>query len=206
MLRRVFYVVYFSEQRLQAALDAMRFIANPREKTPAHITVRGPYAQFYNLYKQQRKIFGTEVFANGVNTFFHENQNTVFIQCQSEQLREVWMKRDFKFNPHITLYDGSSRQFATALLDKLEETVIQFKFFVDEMQPLESFRGQSSSWLRDSFDEEFAKKVIGRPIKASEVDEMSDETRIALIERFARSLSNYSMVPQRTTDTNRDEV
>ena len=41
MLKRVFYVVYFNEQRLQASLNAMRFIANPREKTPAHITVRG---------------------------------------------------------------------------------------------------------------------------------------------------------------------
>ena len=204
MLRRVFYVVYFNDQRLQAALDAMRFIANPREKTPAHMTVRGPYAQLYNLHRQQRTIYGTEVFAKGVSAFLCEGQNTVFIHCQSEKLREVWKKQDFEFNPHITLYDGSSRQFAAALLDKLDDIGIQFRFLIDELRPLETFKGQSSSWLRDSFDENFAEKVIGTPIKASDVDTMTDPIRISLMTRFARNLSTYSTAPQGMEANSRD--
>ena len=206
MFRRVFYVVYFNEQRLQAALDAMRFIANPREKSPAHITVRGPYAQLYNLQRQQRRIFGTEVVADGVSAFFNESQNTVFIQCQSEKLREVWNKPDYEFNPHITLYDGSSREFAVNLLDKLLEVSIRFKFLVDELQPLESFKGQSSSWLRDSFDEDFAEEVIGRRLNAAEVDDMPDKVRIALVERFARRLSRYSLASQGSLDFGIDQL
>ena len=196
MLRRVFYVVYFSDRRLQATLDAMRFIANPREKTQAHITVRGPYTQLYNLHRQQRKIYGTEVFANGAGAFFYEQQNTVFIQCYSEKLREVGKKPEFEFNPHITVYDGSSRHFAMALLDKLQKLVIQFRFLVDEMEPLQSAKGQSSSWLRQSFDEDFVRDVMGKPIRAGDVDKLSEETRISLIERFARNLSKYSMAAQ----------
>lgn len=206
MLRQVFYVVYFNDRRLQAALDAMRFIANPREKTPAHMTVRGPYAQLYHLHRQQRMVSGTEVSATGVNAFFYEEQNTVFIQCESVKLREVWKKRDFDFSPHITLYNGSSRQFATALLDRLDGVMIRFTFLIDEMRPLETYKGQSSSWLRESFDEEFAGEVIGRPIKALEVDTMSDQLRISLIERFARNLSKYSAAPQCIWDNMEDDL
>lgn len=192
MLKRVFYVVYFNEQRLQASLNAMRFIANPREKTPAHITVRGPYSQTYKFDRQQRKIYGTEVLADGVGSFFCENQNTVFIRCQSDELREVWNKRNFEFHPHITLYDGSSRKFAQALLDSLDNIAIQFRFLIDEMQPLKSIKGQSSSWLRDSFDEEFAGEIVGRAISTLEIDGMSDDMRISTVKSFARILSTYS--------------
>ena len=138
--------------------------------------------------------------------FFGDEQNTVFIQCQSDRLREVWKKQDFEFNPHITLYDGSSRQFAVALLDRLKSVRIEFRFLIDELRPLESFKGQASSWLRDSFDEEFAKRVIGQSVKAKDADKMSDEHRISLIEMFARNLYSYSTMSAHVANVEREEI
>ena len=192
MSRRIFYVVHFDDQRLQTSLDAMRFIANPKEKTPAHITVRGPYSRPYNLCGLERKIQGAEVVADGTEAFFQEGQNTVFIRCYSERIREVWKKKDFGFNPHITIYDGSSRDLARMLLDRLGRLPIQFRFFVSKLLPLESHKGQYSAWLRQSFDEEFASEIVGYPLRISEIDALSPERRVSLIESFARGLSSLA--------------
>ncbi len=195
MSKRIFYVVYFDDRRLQSSLDAMRFIANTKEKTPAHITLRGPYPQSYNLRGLERKIRGAEVLANGVEAFFHEGQNTVFLRCHSERFREVWKKKDFPFNPHITIYDGSSRQFAKLLLKRLEQLHIRFQFVVGKLSALESHKGQYSTLLRQSFKEEFARNVVGEPLKVSEIDALSPERRVSLIELFARELSEFSSAP-----------
>ena len=195
MSKRIFYVVYFDDQRLQASLDAMRFIANPKEKTLAHITLRGPYSQLYNVCGLERKIRGAEVMAVGADGFFSKGQNTVFIRCHSEKFQEVWKKSDFPFNPHITIYDGSCRSFAKMLLERLERLPIQFRFLVGKLSPLESHKGQYSTLLRQSFDEEFARDVVGEPLKVSDIDYLSSERRVSLIELFARELSEFSSAP-----------
>lgn len=195
MSKRIFYVVYFDDKRLQASLNAMRFIANPKEKTLAHITLRGPYSQLYNVCRLERKIRGAEVVADGADGFFRKGQNTVFIKCSSEKFQEVWKKSDFPFNPHITIYDGSCRNFAKVLLERLKQFPIKFRFLVGNLSPLESHKGQFSTILRQSFDEEFARDIIGEPLKVSEIDFLSPERRIALIESFARELPEFASIP-----------
>ena len=192
MTRRIFYVIYFRNPNLQATLDAMRFIANPREKFQAHVTVRGPYEQRYSLPRLQELIHGMEVCAEGVDTFFLANQNTVFVRCYSEDFRKVWKKTDFGFNPHITIYDGASREFAETLFDRLSQLTIRFDFLADELTPIESRKGQSATWLLKSFNEKFAEYATGEPIKTNEVGMLSCQKRMSLIETLANRLSKYS--------------
>lgn len=190
MARRFFYVIFFNNQRIQALLDAMRFVANPVEKTPAHVTIRGPYPQRYNVCSLERKAREAKVLAEGAGAFFYEGQNTVFIRCRSERFREFWSKKDHGFNPHITIYDGPSREFAKILLDRLEHIPIRFNFFIDGLSVLESHKGQYSTWLRESYNEVLAKEVVGEPLTISEIDELPWERRFFLIESFARELAN----------------
>ena len=190
--RRVFYVVYFRNRRLQYSLDAMRFIANPSEKNYAHITVRGPYQQRYNLKGMDRIVDGTEVLAHGVGSFFGYSQNTVFIKCHSKILRDVWKKKDYEFNPHVTIYDGESRKFAEMLLERLNHLTMRFRFVVGGLHPLVSRSGQYSMELSQAFDEVLFAEVTGTHVSASGVDCLSDETRVALIELFARKLPEFA--------------
>ena len=190
--RRIFYVVYFHDQRLQDSLNAMRFIADPREKSCAHITIRGPYMQKYDLRGMDRKIHGTEVMADGVGSFFGHDQNTVFIRCRSEILRDVWKKTDYGFNPHITIYDGSSPDFAKILLERLDHLTLRFRFLVGKLLPLVSQKSQYSMELSQSFNEEFFADVVGERIGTSEVHALSVEQRITLIELCARKLPEFA--------------
>ncbi len=195
MARRIFYVLYFDDSRLQACLDAMRFIANPMAKSRAHITVRGPYSQSYEMRRQQEKIRGTEVLADGIGAFLTKDQNTVYIRCHATTLQEVWRKRDFGFNPHITVYDGRSREFAKTLLNKLGSMTIRFHFVVNEMSPLESQKGQYTTWLRESFDENFVSSIVGSPVEISAIAKLACEERMHLLASLARSLSTFSSSP-----------
>ena len=190
--RRVFYVVYFRDRRLQYSLDAMRFIANPSEKNFAHITVRGPYQQRYNLSEMDRRIDGTEVLANGVGSFFGYSQNTVFLKCHSEILRDVWKKTAYGFNPHVTIYDGESRKFAEMLLERLNHLTLRFRFIVGRLHPLVTHSGQYSMELSQAFNEALVAEVTRTHVSACEVDGLSVEQRVALIELFARKLPEFA--------------
>ena len=188
MSKRVFYVVHFRDKRLQAAFDAMRLIANPHEKNRAHITVRGPYRQRYDVRGLDRKIRDTEIVTDGVGSFFDGDQNTVFIGCRSRELREVWLKRDFGFRPHVTIYDGSSRGFADLLYGRLLDLGIRFRFRVGGLLPLPSVKGQYSMDLRHAFDATFVADITGARLDMADVDALSEEQRIGLVESLAGSL------------------
>ena len=192
MSRRIFYVVYFDDPRLQAALDAIRFIANPKEKTRAHITVRGPYTKSINAAALKTKIQGTEVMADGIDSFFREDQNTVFIKCCAERLREVWQKVDFGFNPHITIYDGPSREFALMLQGRLATLPSTFYFAVGQVTRLVTHKGQYTTSLREAFDERLTSRLLGEPLGISEIERMAPTQRVALIELIARELPEFS--------------
>ena len=192
MTKRIFYVVYFDDHRLQVALDAMRFIANPFEKTRAHITVRGPYTKSINAVGLTKKIAGTEAEADGMDSFFREDQNTVFIRCRSERIREVWQKVDFGFNPHVTVYDGPSREFAMMLLGRLSRLPVKFHFVVGQVTRLVTYKGQYTMSLREAFDEELTKRLVGEPLGISEIERMPSARRVALIELIARELPKFS--------------
>ncbi len=141
---RVFYVIYVSDPLLEGILDGVRFLANPHEKGRAHVTVRGPYRQRYDLTAQQRRIAGTRLTCHGAGSFFGPRQNTVFVRCDSPALRDVWHKPDYGYHPHLTLYDGSSRVVAEDLLTLLEAADARFGFEVVGLEPLLSTKGQAN--------------------------------------------------------------
>src|SRR5260370_2545642 len=105
---RVFYVLYICEPELSDCVDAIRLLANPAEKSAAHLTVRGPYQRKLPMNRLSEKISGKTIFVDKLGNFFQEHQNTVFFSSFSPYLPSVWKNSGFGFNPHITVDDGIS--------------------------------------------------------------------------------------------------
>ena len=193
MSKRIFYVVIFDNPRLQKALDTMKCIANPDAKSTAHITIRGPYLQRVRVKRIEEIVRSIEIFADGAGAFFDGDQNTVFIRCWSEHLHKVWKKRDFGFNPHITIYDGRSRVLAAKLLDRIQRLSLGFGLGTVRLRTLQSCKGQQTMWrLRHAFDEEFVFRTVGEQFSVSDIEAMTHSRRAQLIEALAKKLPDLA--------------
>ncbi len=187
-----FYVLYLPMGDLRNHLDLMRLICNPSKTSSAHLTVRGPY---YSDHQPELDTQNIRVLVQGVGVFFGENQNTVFFQCESEDLKRIWWKRDFKeFKPHITIYDGNSREFAIRLAAILERYDLSFEFSanhlsehhkVDCQKKFDFFWGDYGSLLQ---------KTSGIHLTRELLSEMTDEQRLFYVERLAMNLARSPFV------------
>lgn len=189
---RLFYVIYPEEPHLRFVLDAIRFLANPYEKERAHLTVRGPCSRHYREQTLQRlnlKIASSPISIEGVDNFFAERQHTVFLSCDGPNLKQVWLKPDYGYRPHITLYDGDSRSLGAALLSILQARPARLRFVAGGLEPLVTFKGQTNLTLRASVDFDRLSRLADRALSPSAVTTLSMEERLALIERAWRSLS-----------------
>src|SRR6185369_6848935 len=140
-----FFVLYPPRRREQALLDVMRLLCAPHVQSHAHITVRGPYAAKPLDSRDWRKVTNIRVTVAGVGTFFEGKQNTVFLRCESPDLPSIWWKRDYKDGlPHITIYDGPSRQFAESVVRILEAETWNFMFVADRLREYVSTGRQNS--------------------------------------------------------------
>jgi hypothetical protein len=139
--QRFFYVVYVPKGEFQAALDALRLIADPQTRFPAHITIRGPYTEPMDVTSYSEQIRGSIVRVADLGRFLGEGQNTVFLHCSCPDFLSVWNKKEYGYNPHITLYDGGSRAFAEALREVVERYSIRYAFRARGLELLTSTKG-----------------------------------------------------------------
>ena len=191
MTSRTFHVLYVPDGLLAACIDAIRVLANPAEKHRAHITVRGPY---YRGRKQvgavNRFVEGAEISINGSGNFFDTGQNTVYLRCESPNLGDVWDKPDFGFNPHITLYDGSSQSFAVNLWEIVSERTYEFSFIAGPLIPLvSSRRHQGGMALRADLDLRFIREVTGLDIYGGAIESLEQSERLKAIDKLCAYLS-----------------
>jgi hypothetical protein len=126
----VFYGLYVADERLAAALDLLRFLAEPQFVRRAHITVRGPYDDTQPDILQTASNKSYQILFDGVDSFMEigKKQNTVFLKCEVPSIEQVWHKPDFtgEIRPHLTLYDGKDRGHAIALLRCCQQYRLKF--------------------------------------------------------------------------------
>ncbi len=138
------------------------------------------------------KLSGNIITINGVGRFREDGQNTVFFDCDGTLLDKVWDKKDFPYNPHITLYDGLSQDFA----DKLEATIGHFDynldFISDRLQPMISIKGVPKSGIMLNYDPWSTYSITGEYVSNVELVELSMDRRLELIERICRHLAGIS--------------
>ncbi|MDP8240145.1 MAG: hypothetical protein P9X24_13735 [Candidatus Hatepunaea meridiana] len=209
---RLFYVIYPEDKRLQVYLDALRLIINPTEKRLTHVTVRGPIKKHYSKIELQHWnaiIDETSISVNGVGFFFNQNQNTVFLKCESSALKEIWKKSEYGYNPHITLYDGNLRDQAVRLLEILNKYNYNFTFPISSLSPLISIRGQQDFDIKFSINEDLkiVSDVIQETIDFSQLDRVPETKRLLYINRLCRHISLFNTFSeQRTIKTRASQI
>jgi 2'-5' RNA ligase len=188
----VFYVLHVRERDLSDCLDAIRFLSDPAEKQRAHITLRGPYQKKIDVKAINERIAGRIVSIDGVGNFFSSNQNTVFFQCSAPVFRAVWHKEDFPFNPHLTIYDGRSSEFAHRLYELVSPYRYSLRFRAEQLDAIQSRRGQSSFTLAISFNSELVRRIVGEKITAAQVPKLTSERRLELIQQLCKYLATLA--------------
>jgi hypothetical protein len=188
---RVFYVLYIREARLSDCLEAIRLLANPTEKSAAHMTVRGPYQRKLPLNRLSDRITGKSIFVHKVGNFFREGQNTVFFSCSSPYLPSVWKKSDFGFNPHITIYDGGSESFARKLYAIMRRHKYSFKFTAGRLEPYVSVRKQNGFHLQLTFNQKLISSILGEWLTSQDVPKLNVKHRLEYIDRICAYISRH---------------
>src|SRR5262249_58923975 len=91
------------------------------------------------------QVNGATIEVGGVGTFFEGDQNTVYLGVESPAVQAVWDKPDYpgQYIPHLTIYDGASRQFAESLRDLLKEKDLRFTFLATDVEPVVVGNGPS---------------------------------------------------------------
>jgi 2'-5' RNA ligase len=189
--------IYLEDKKLQVYLDALRLIINSSEKRRSHITIRGPLKRLYSLKELERwntVINGAFISITGVGSFFNHNQNTVFLKCESAALREIWKKSEYGYNPHITLYDGKSKEYANSLLKILNKYRYNITFSVGCLSPLLSIKGQQDFDIKFSIngDLKAISDVLHESIDFSKLDQFTETRKFASINRLCEYISKYS--------------
>jgi hypothetical protein len=192
---RIFYVLHIREKAIADCVDAIRFICNPAEKQSAHLTVRGPYQKRIGIKSINKRIIGDTVLIDRTGNFFDTGQNTVFFHCTASALKNVWNKPDYPFNPHITIYDGSSKEFAQKLYAVISRFNYRLKFQAEGLEAIESRKGQQSMCLALAFNTKSLRHVLREKIEPDAISGFSDDRRLQLVEKLCQHLSR---LPART--------
>jgi 2'-5' RNA ligase len=189
----LFYVIYLQDGIAVDCIEAIRLLSDPLQIKAAHITVRGPFPNKIRLADANKKLSGNRVVLNGVSHFISESQNTVFFTCSATKIKKVWNKPDFPFKPHVTIYDGTSKAFASQLYDVVSKYTYFLGFHADKITPLISKDGHKKLYRPLQFDEEQVSNIVGEHFTNSLVSGMSEHKRFLLIERLCSFLSEHSL-------------
>ena len=194
MALRTFQVLYVPDGLLASCIDAIRVLANPPEKHRAHITVRGPYPRRENRsQKVSRYVEGSEILIRGAGNFFDSGQNTIYLRCLSPGLKTVWDKPDYEYNPHITLYDGPSLEFAKKLWDIMSSRTLEISFIAGPLTPLvSSRRHQGGMALQADLNTRFLRDITGVDFDETGVETLSQNSRLHAIDKISAYLSSFN--------------
>lgn len=150
MSARYFVFLYIEDHRLSRLFDLAIYCLDPGAKWPAHVTLAGPFVDARSVprnlsYERRVSVIGAEQFRS-------EAQNTVYLRVGALDMRSVWNKGDFPYNPHITLYDGLNHDLGDELYHHLRQLRVFLKFEVSRMHVVASYSGQGSFELLSRLD------------------------------------------------------
>ena len=173
----------------------MRFVSWPiRRKTPGSHHSKGPLSKQQepvSKLQQNRSRLGNQDL--GAGNFFHSGQNTVYLQCESPKLKDVWDKPDYGFNPHITLYDGSSYEFSRKLWEIVAGRIYETSFIAGPLTPLiSSRRGQSGMALQTDLDLKLLRDVADLNTDEADLATLGHDERLKAIDKLCDFLASIA--------------
>ncbi len=192
---KLFYVIYVPHNDLGKCIDTIRFLANPHEKWRAHITVIGPRdtrLPRHEITDLENKLRGNKIVITGTGVFDNPKRKTVYFKCAASRLRVVWSKPDFGYAPHISIYDGPSREVA----DMIDSVVSRYKYCIpfksDSLHLMVSSKGATNYELALSYDPPTVQAFAGVLPGHVAAREMPFQERLQIIDRICQYMAHIS--------------
>jgi hypothetical protein len=123
---------------------------NPKR---AHITLRGPYkgrVPISAINTCKKRLQYDAIRLNGIGKFINGDENVVYIQVSSPNIRETWWKPDypiseFGFEPHISLYRGENKKLADCIYkyltkEKIDIICAEHRIIVNKVHEYDLFK------------------------------------------------------------------
>lgn len=119
------YLVDFVDSEAVAALNAIRWLANPGPRRPLHVTLRGPYPLDEDptttevLAAVNAQLAGRDVALAEVGRFKNRGRRIVYLGVPDPLINSLGDARGESYVAHATIYDGKDRAVAKALMARL---------------------------------------------------------------------------------------
>lgn len=189
----VYYVVYIKGEVVADCLNAILCLIKPEVKHPAHITVRGPYAQEVTMEPFNIQARQIPIILDGIGRFTNPEQHVVFLACNAPQLKNIWWKPDYSFVPHLTLYNGTSQKEADEIFSIANQYIYRLCLKARILEPL--IIGRERRHLRHvSFDEHKISVITQGYISRETLPLLSHHQRLNAINMILQYLSRISNV------------
>lgn len=219
---RYFGVININDKNAQTFVDGIRLLCVSKVKHMAHITLQGPKENKNEIKFQSIRRNEQIVRVSGVGNFFDNGQNTVFLKCNldgGEQIKSMIDKPDYgNETPHITLYDGTDRNFAEKLFNLTQKYKIRFQIIVSEPNYIvrESDNKKIKSDLDiihstkdyNKFSTEFYDHLSyymgGETIDENFIESLSEEQRLHYIDKLLslfQNWQNHNVIPNPCIET-----
>lgn len=159
---KVFYAIKIEDEKINVILNTIKVMCDHSSKNDVHITIRGPYKQRYNISNIEKIANNSKMKFIGVDKFFTDTQNTIYIKLYIENIEKMWYKPSYDINiyginPHMTLYDGDSRNFATSIYKIIEN--FDIKIDIDKIKIETIISGEKKGLLIDRINYNIIKKI-----------------------------------------------
>lgn len=188
---KVYYVVYIKGEVVADCLNAVLCLIKPTVKHPAHITVRGPYSHEIDIESFNTKAYGIPMTLDGVGRFTNQGQHVVFLACNAPKLKNIWWKPDYSFVPHLTLYNGTSRDAADEIFNIANRYTYRLFLKARELELL-IVGGEHSSLRPVSFDEHNISLIAQEHVSRESMATLPHRQKLDTINMILRCLSRIS--------------
>lgn len=204
---RYFYGVYLEDRAVGTILDLVRFLGEPDAIRFSHITLRGPYEgrpmnrKRLDIYNRNAN-YTWEVGLDKPIGFFSGKQSTIVIAVDLNSLSDLYFKKDYPDGtPHVTLYDGSCRSFATDLLDTVQGYLWKQTVKVGKLKEVERKMKLDQGLLPFFMDfHRYFSALVGNPSLIPEVKFLSPRKRLTLITNILDRCTEDDGAPVRQND------
>lgn len=211
------YVLYINGNIVGQCLELIRKVCEPKSTSKPHVTVRGPIRIKDHDLPDIEQVKISHIDLLGPGYFFSEEnqepiQNTVFIMCDYGKLGKLYYKPEYMGSPpHVTLYDGDSREFAKKLLEKIKSYNWHIRITLDKhnkkqaLTKIQLKRKTSKQKKLDNIEyttnqQNLFKIITNKQIDDNYIINLNDEERLQIVDK----IYNYLTLETNTQHYNRD--
>ena len=142
-------------------------------------------------------IKNTFINVNEIGNFFEDKQNTVYLKCESENLNKIWDKKDYNYNPHLTIYDGKNIPFAHNLFHSLDDLNIRFSFKTSGLILYNSNAKIPTFFLKGGIENDIIQKIISVDWRSIDPDKLSIKKKLVLIKKCFNYINDENILETR---------